>query len=156
MPLPRRFAVSTTLAAIAFALFFAGCGDGPGPTGVPVNADPHGADVFQVRGNVSYEDAVVSQGEVSFAPADGGEPITAPVSDGKYELQAPPGEYRVSVSGKAGETEIPGDLVVNVAVRPNTNVEVVNLDLPEAAPDAARGTGPEEVRRTDAAESNGE
>lgn len=129
--------------------FLTGCDN----DGRPENADPRAPDVIEVQGVVAYEDAAVTQGEITFAPVDDlGDPIKAPIRGGAYELVAPPGEYHVTVTGTAGETEVPSGMTVERAVRPDTNVMVINLPFPEAALADEEPASPEQIREDNAAQ----
>ena len=138
MPALTRFAYS-----LAIVAFFAGCNEGRSVGGN--NADPHAPDSYVVRGAMTYEGAPID-GEATFTPVDGGDPIAVPVKSGSYELQAPPGKYRVALSGTAGDAELPADLAVERSVGADTQGQTVNISLPEANPEAHQGSTPAEVR----------
>ena len=66
-----------------FALLISGCGSSD--EGVWVN------------GTVTYRGKPFSNASITFYPATG-RPIGASISDGKYSVQLPPGQYKVTVS----------------------------------------------------------
>jgi hypothetical protein len=140
VPAPSRIAVS-----LSFALALAGCNRGASVGGH--DADPHAPDAYAVRGAVTYQDKAVTDGQVTYAPADGGgKPITAKITDGSYELRAPEGRYKVTITGKAGDAELPADLTVERAVRPDTNGNALNLNLPQPEGRNEQDTTPEDIR----------
>ena len=53
---------------------------------------------FEVRGRVTYKQAAILNGSVTFAPQGGGELIVVGISDGDYQLQAPAATYEVAVT----------------------------------------------------------
>jgi hypothetical protein len=62
---------------------FAGCGSG----------------LATVSGEVSVDGKAVEKGVISYVPADGpGEPATANIENGRYELRTSPGNKRVQIS----------------------------------------------------------
>jgi hypothetical protein len=64
------------------------------------------SDVLPVQGKVSYRGEPVTNGSITFFPAQG-RPESAPLSDeGAYEIHLPPGDYRVTIN--VGLTLPPG------------------------------------------------
>jgi hypothetical protein len=76
--------MSTKGALVFGALVFAlGCGDD--------------SNTVSVSGQVSHQGERLSNAALMFFPAEG-KPLTAPITDGEYSLELPPGEYRVTVT----------------------------------------------------------
>lgn len=149
MPALCRVAIT-----VSFALALASCNKGASVGGH--DADPHAPDAYAVRGAVVYQDKAVSVGQVTYTPADGGgKPITAKITDGSYELRAPQGRYKVTITGKAGDAELPADLTVERAVGPDTNGITINLNMPQPEGRNDNNTTPEDVRKTGIAEPAG-
>jgi len=135
---------SRVASLFAVLLLAAGCNEGASVGGD--DADPHAPDDYGVTGSASYEGEPVD-GEVTFKPVDGGEPITAPVKGGSYDARVPQGKYQVTVTGKAGETELPPGLTVERVVRPAAGGgQTMSLALPEEPAEADDQSTPEEVR----------
>jgi hypothetical protein len=56
------------------------------------------SDLLPVQGQVSYRGEPVTNGSVTFFPAQG-RPESAPLSEeGAYEIHLPPGDYRVTIN----------------------------------------------------------
>ena len=55
------------------------------------------SNVTSLSGRVLYEGEPLSNASLMFYPAEG-RPVIAPLSDGDYSLQLPPGEYRVTLN----------------------------------------------------------
>jgi hypothetical protein len=53
--------------------------------------------LVSVSGQVLYEGEPLSNAALMFYP-DGGRAVTAPVDEGEYSVELPPGEYRVTVT----------------------------------------------------------
>lgn len=138
-------APSRVAALFAALLFAAGCNEGASVGGS--DADPHAPDDYGVTGSVTYEGKSVD-GEATFQPVDGGEAIKVPVKGGSYDARVPQGKYQVTVTGKAGETELPAGLTVERVVRPAAGGgQPMSLALPEEAGAAHDESTPEEARQ---------
>jgi hypothetical protein len=80
----RVRAISLGLFALAAGLL-AGCGDGPASA--------------TVSGEVKVDGVPVEKGTITFTPADGkGQPVTADVVNGKYEVRTTAGKKTVMIS----------------------------------------------------------
>jgi hypothetical protein len=55
------------------------------------------SNVTSLSGHVLYEGQPLSNASLMFYPAEG-RPIIAPLSEGDYSVELPPGEYRVTVT----------------------------------------------------------
>lgn len=146
--MPLRFVSSLFVVAL-----LVGCNEGRSVGGN--DADPHAPDTYVMRGAMTYEGAPID-GEATFTPVDGGEAITAPVKGGGYELKAPSGKYRVTLTGKAGDAELPADLAVERTVGADTVGQTVNITLPEENPGGHEGSTPAEVRELPVSGTSGE
>jgi hypothetical protein len=58
-----------------------------------------GSGLATVSGEVSVDGKTVEKGVISYVPADGpGEPATANIENGRYEIRTSPGNKRVQIS----------------------------------------------------------
>ena len=109
---PWRRQGASLLAAIALATF-AGCNTGR----------------FPVSGEVTFNGKPISEGTISFEPADGQGPTTGgKIADGKYQLE-----------GNAAP--LPGKKIVRIFAARKTGRKI------EAGPPSPRGTMVEEIER---------
>ena len=146
--------MSVRFASAFFAVaLLAGCNEGRSVGGN--DADPHAPDTYVMRGAMTYEGSPI-EGEANFTPVDGGEAITVPVKGGGYELKAPSGKYRVTLTGKAGDADLPAGLAVERSVGADTVGQTVNIALPEENPGGHEGSTPAEVRDLPVSGTSGE
>ncbi len=98
LPRPFRSAGAAALAASFTILLVVGCGDGTGL-----------AKRYKVSGTVTYKNAPVEKGTISFAPVDPNiaQAATGQIENGSYTLTtavegdgALPGEYKVTVTSR--------------------------------------------------------
>jgi len=106
-----------------------------------------GIKTYKVRGTVSWKGVPLEKGQINLYPEDNSTPpVSAPITNGNFELQAPAGRKRVEIySQKQGEfdktmgaskiyNDIPPEYNSNsklyFEVQPN-NDNVLNLQLPQ-------------------------
>lgn len=147
MPAPIR-----PLAAFALFLFVAGC-NGEGADVVKDPPGPQDPGVYAATGGVTFEGKPV-EGEATFTPVEGGEAIKVPVNAGAFELTAPQGKYKVAITGKAGDADLPAGLSAERVIRPDTTSQAINLTLPETNPEDHEELTPDEVRDLPVSGSN--
>ena len=70
--------------SMAALIAFLGCG-------------PAAPKVAKVSGTVKFDGAPLAKGEIMFSPATGAVPVLAPITDGKYQVEAHAGKNRVEI-----------------------------------------------------------
>lgn len=99
------------------------------------------SNVTSLSGRVLHEGQPLSNASLMFYPAEG-RPMIAPLSDGDYSVELPPGEYRVTVNLGA---ELPPGWKEGDAVPPTTRKLPrqfsSRLDTPLTATVSAEGEG---------------
>ena len=97
--------------------------------------------VTSLSGRILYEGEPLSNASLMFYPGEG-RPVIAPLSDGGYSVELPPGEYRVTVNLGA---ELPPGWQEGDPVPPTTrklpNQFASRLDTPLTATVGAEGEG---------------
>ncbi|WP_020470733.1 hypothetical protein [Zavarzinella formosa] len=61
-----------------------------------------------VTGEVQLDGKALPTGMIYFQPSDGGPPVTSPIEEGRYQLKATPGEYRVEIRSFKERIPYPG------------------------------------------------
>ena len=99
------------------------------------------SNVTSLSGRVLHEGEPLSNASLMFYPAEG-RPMIAPLSEGEYSVELPPGEYRVTVNLGA---ELPPGWKEGDPVPPTTRKLprqfVSRLDTPLTATVSAEGEG---------------
>ena len=73
-----------TLIAFVGCVFALGCGSDP--------------KLYRVVGAVSWKGEAVADGHINFLPEDGNvHPVTAKITNGKYDAKVPPGKMKVEI-----------------------------------------------------------
>ena len=98
---------------VAITLFTIGCGQPAGPAPIAVS------------GKIKLDGKPMSDGDIYFQPTDGRVPVRAKILDGIYAIQAPPGEYRVSIQQErdSGTKNMYGDPQMNSTIPARFNTE---------------------------------
>ena len=104
----ERGSRSTTSAVfvLAFCAALAGCSKKP--------------NIGTVTGDVTFDGRPLSSGVIHFEAADGkAAPVDAAISDGKYAIEMPPGDKRISISapkvtGKRKAYDLPDSPMVDI------------------------------------------